>query len=100
LGLFCFLLIFVCLSNWRKIQPMKNLIFLSSIILVLSLSSCGKAAEDREAMYARAKVFQDSIANVLKTAMDAAAAPAPGMAPAAVITNTAQTPAAPSATNK
>lgn len=67
---------------------MKNLIFLCSILIVLFLSSCGKAAEDREAMYARAKVFQDSIANVLKTSMDAAAAPAQGMAPPAAIDTT------------
>jgi hypothetical protein len=78
---------------------MKNLIFFSSIILVVFLASCGKASEDREAMYARAKVFQDSIANVIKSSMDAVAAPAPGMAPA-VVTETAQNPAAPTATTK
>lgn len=59
---------------------MKNLAFILAFIVVL-FSSCGPAAEDREAMYRRAKVFQDSIANVLKTSMDAAAAPASGMAP-------------------
>jgi hypothetical protein len=42
---------------------------------LLILSSCGPAAEDREAMYARAKVFQDSISNVIKQSMDEAAAP-------------------------
>ncbi len=40
------------------------------------MMGCGPAAEDREAMYARAKVFQDSIANVIKQSMDEAAAPA------------------------
>jgi hypothetical protein len=47
-------------------------------------------------MYARAKVFQDSIANVIKTSMDAAAAPAPGTVPVVVDT----TKAAPTATAK
>ncbi|MBL7916969.1 MAG: hypothetical protein JNM96_01140, partial [Bacteroidia bacterium] len=45
-------------------------------------------AENREAMYARAKVFQDSIAKLIKTSMDDAAAPAPGM-PAAPVTTAA-----------
>ncbi len=56
---------------------MKNLIFIFGLFVII-LSSCGKAAEDREAMYARAKVFQDSIAAVIKKSMDEAAAPPPG----------------------
>ena len=36
------------------------------------------AAEDRDVMYKRSKVFQDSIANVIKTSMDQAATPVPG----------------------
>jgi hypothetical protein len=31
-----------------------------------------------DAMYARSKIFQDSIANLIKTSMDEAATPAPG----------------------
>jgi hypothetical protein len=50
---------------------MKKLLFLLNLISVVSMFfSCGPAAEDREAMYARAKVFQDSIANVIRTALD------------------------------
>jgi hypothetical protein len=52
----------------------RYFLFFGSVLL--GLSSCGPAAEDREAMYARAKVFQDSIANVIKQSMDEAAAPA------------------------
>ena len=103
LGAFLFFAYF-CLplkmAKKPKLKHMKNLIFVFSSISVLFLSSCGPAAENREAMYARSKVFQDSIANVLKTSMDAAAAPAPGMAPPAVITSTTQDPAAPSGTTK
>jgi hypothetical protein len=64
---------------------MKNLILLSALTTILVLSSCGKAGEDRDAMYARAKVFQDSIANVIKLSMQEAEAPAaPAMMPATV----------------
>lgn len=58
---------------------MKNLILLSALTTILVLSSCGKAGEDRDAMYARAKVFQDSIANVIKLSMQEAEAPADPM---------------------
>ncbi len=58
---------------------MKKLAVLFSLTVVVFISSCGPAAENREAMYARAKVFQDSIATLIKTSMDDAAAPAPGM---------------------
>lgn len=76
---------------------MKKIIPIFSFVSVLFLSSCGPAAEDREAMYARAKVFQDSIAAVIKASMDAAAAPAPGTGPV-VVDTTAK--AAPTATTK
>ena len=76
---------------------MKNAILLTHLVFVLLLTSCGPAAEDREAMYKRSKVFQDSIAYVLKSSMDAAAAPAPGMAPVAVSPTQA---AAPTPTSK
>jgi hypothetical protein len=57
---------------------MKRSIVFFSFCTVVFLCSCGPAAEDREAMYKRAKVFQDSIANVIKTSMDRAATPVPG----------------------
>jgi len=71
---------------------MKNSIFTFALLAVL-VSSCGPAAEDRDAMYARAKVFQDSIANVIKTSMDQAAAPVAGgqVAPVATPTSPATT---------
>lgn len=65
-------------------MDMKKLIIILAVGLVggigaLALLNGGKdAAEDRDAMYARAKVFQDSIANIIKTSMDAAATPVPG----------------------
>lgn len=75
---------------------MKNSILFIALMVVF-VSSCGPAAEDREAMYKRAKVFQDSIANQIKTSMDAAAAPVPGgqVIPGLVTTTqTAQNPTA------
>jgi hypothetical protein len=56
---------------------MMNFKFLFVSAIALSIfSSCGPAGENKEAMYARAKVFQDSIGNVIKSSMDEAAAPA------------------------
>jgi hypothetical protein len=46
---------------------------------IFIVSACGPAAEDREAMHARAKVFQDSIAFIIRTSMEDAAAPAAGV---------------------
>jgi hypothetical protein len=47
------------------------------ILLFISiLYSCGPAAEDRNVMHSRAKIFQDSIANVIRTQMAEAEAPA------------------------
>lgn len=48
-----------------------------ALVFPLILISCGPAAEDREQMHARAKVFQDSIANAIRTSMAEAAAPGP-----------------------
>ncbi len=59
---------------------MKKITVFTALSCVLYLSSCGPAAEDRKAMHRRAKVFQDSIANVLQTSMDEAAAPGPNAA--------------------
>lgn len=57
---------------------MKKTTLFFVLAVAAVLVSCGPAAENREAMYARAKVFQDSIANSIKTSMDEAAAPAQG----------------------
>ena len=54
---------------------MKKLILLSSFTLLLIITSCGPAAENRQLMHERAKVFQDSIANVIRTSMAEAEAP-------------------------
>jgi len=73
---------------------MKNFICFFNLIIIFILVSCGPAAENREAMYARSKVFQDSIANVIKSSMDAAAAPASGTAPVAIVDTAAKKAAA------
>ncbi len=63
---------------------MKKPILYLGISIVAFLIVCAlyfggaPAAENREAMYARSKVFQDSIANQIKTSMDQAAAQVPG----------------------
>lgn len=48
---------------------MKVKTTLPVFLTLLWLSSCGPAAEDREQMYVRARVFQDSIANVIRNSM-------------------------------
>jgi len=48
---------------------MKKLFPFIALATVLVLVSCGKAAEDRGQMLARAKVFQDSIANMIRVSM-------------------------------
>jgi hypothetical protein len=53
---------------------MKNLLLLSAFTIFFS--ACGPAAEDRQVMHARAKVFQDSIANALRIAIQEAEVPA------------------------
>ena len=55
---------------------MKKTNLFAFLSLVLIVVSCGPAAEDRQAMHARAKVFQDSIANVIRTTMAEAETPA------------------------
>ena len=54
---------------------MKKTSVLSTLILLICLSACGPAAEDREKMHARAKEFQDSIANFIRTSMAEAEMP-------------------------
>ena len=55
---------------------MKNAILASAFTTLLILTSCGPAAEDRQMMHARAKIFQDSLANIIRTSMAEAEAPA------------------------
>jgi hypothetical protein len=61
---------------------MKKFFVLSSLLFLLASTSCGPAAEDRQKMHERAKVFQDSIANFIRVSMAEAEAPGPGVAPA------------------
>lgn len=58
---------------------MKKTLFISSVLVLIIVSACGRAAEDREMMHKRAKEFQDSIANVIHMSMQAAEMPAQGM---------------------
>lgn len=53
---------------------MKNLLSVCAVV-VLSLQSCGPAAEDRNYMHQRAKIFQDSIANAIRAQMAEAEGP-------------------------
>ncbi len=76
---------------------MKNNFLFVVIALVIVMISCGPAAEDRQEMHRRAKIFQDSIANFIRVSMDEAAAPGPNAAmvppPAATAAPTATAPA-------
>jgi hypothetical protein len=75
---------------------MKQLIIVLTIGLIvllgfIAISNSGKdAAENADEMYKRSKVFQDSIANVIKTSMDEAAAPPPGGQVVPAVTPTGQ----------
>ena len=53
---------------------MKKSILFSALIFT-ALTSCGPAAENREVMHKRAKVFQDSIAFIIRSSMAEAEAP-------------------------
>jgi hypothetical protein len=55
---------------------MKSSVILPVVIFVLIIQSCGPAAEDREMMHQRAKSFQDSIANLIRTQLAEAEGPA------------------------
>ena len=61
---------------------MKNTFFFFCSVFSLLFSSCGPASEDRNYMHARAKVFQDSIANFIRASMAEAEAPANNGIPA------------------
>jgi hypothetical protein len=73
----------------------------AGLLALLALNNGGKdAAENRDAMYKRSKVFQDSIANIIKTSMDQAATPVPGgQQVPAVVNPTAQNTASGQATS-
>lgn len=63
-------------------MSMKNLFYFTATLLSLGFAvSCGPAVEDRKMMHERAKVFQDSIANVIRTTMAEAEGPAPVTTP-------------------
>jgi len=51
---------------------MKKMLSLSLLALFGWLIACGPAAEDRQRMHERAKVFQDSIANFIRSQMNEA----------------------------
>jgi hypothetical protein len=72
LGLFCFLISFGHL-DFSKMT--RFFLQLSAILTITSFTACGPAAEDRERMHVRAKVFQDSIANFIHAAMNEAELP-------------------------
>ena len=55
---------------------MKNTIVTLFILCSLFLLSCGPAAEDRQVMHARAKIFQDSLADLIKSTIAEAEGPA------------------------
>jgi hypothetical protein len=57
-------------------RMMKPLPFFVVALSALALASCGPAAEDRNVMHSRAKVFQDSIANEIRMRMMEAETPA------------------------
>lgn len=54
---------------------MKKTLSFISLSVVLFAASCGPAAENREVMHARAKTISDSMANLIKTAMQEAEMP-------------------------
>lgn len=60
----------------------KVILSLSALVLSVTFLSCGRAAEDRKMMHERAKIFQDSIASVIRASMAEAEGPAaPVVAP-------------------
>lgn len=49
--------------------------YVSALFVFAALQACGPAAENRDLMHARAKVFQDSIANMIRIQMSEAMGP-------------------------
>jgi hypothetical protein len=60
---------------------MRKIIFITAAVFAFILGSCGPAAEDREMMHKRAKVFQDSIANAIRAQMAEAEPPSTATIP-------------------
>ncbi|MBL7912573.1 MAG: hypothetical protein JNJ41_16045 [Bacteroidia bacterium] len=61
---------------------MKKVFLFASLIILVSFTSCGPAAESRDSMMTRAKQVQDSIANSIKAAIaEVEAIPPPVVAP-------------------
>ncbi|MDP1803458.1 MAG: hypothetical protein Q8L81_18995 [Bacteroidota bacterium] len=61
---------------------MKKLILFFSLIIIVSFTTCGPAAESRDSMHKRAKEVQDSIANGIKAAIaEVEGLPAPVVVP-------------------
>jgi hypothetical protein len=60
---------------------LRSFAFSVLFISLISLVSCGPAAEDRTQMHARAKVISDSMANLIKSAMAEAEMPPQAMQP-------------------
>ena len=54
---------------------MKILLLLPCLAIVLFSTSCGPAAENRDVMHSRAKTISDSMANLIKVAMQEAEMP-------------------------
>ncbi len=61
---------------------MKKLILFFSLIVIVSFTACGPAAESRDSMMKRSKEVQDSIANSIKAAIaEVEGLPAPVVVP-------------------
>jgi hypothetical protein len=56
---------------------MKKTILFPAFILFLAFTACGPAAENRELMMSRSKVFQDSIANTIRVSIAESEMPGP-----------------------
>lgn len=70
----------------------KKIFLLTASLSFILLTACGPAAEDRRAMHERAKVFQDSIANVIRATIAEAEGPVQTAAPVAPAPAAAPTP--------
>ena len=62
---------------------MKKSIFFYAVTTLSLMIACGPAAENREIMHQRAKIFQDSIARTIRATL--AEAETPGQTPTVVM---------------
>lgn len=74
---------------------MKKIFLFPILTLVIAFTACGPAAENREQMLARSKVFQDSIATIIKASIAESETPGAMRAP---VTPTAAPTATPAQT--